>query len=304
MAIAPGTEAQRQSPPQRSLRESARWHDAVESAIWFVSDFWVVLVVAAFAAFFSIEQRAWAVGGYQRPETLRECSSFQPRYTVPLVARSRGLARCSAPSSPSRDTRLAHTPEARRILTAPDRAHQAGAQMHVEKMPPNAVRAVGGDSNHTKGANLSRLEVDHGQVKSRHSCDWNVSTIAARRFVATARRAVFSVAAFDRPHRSSEYFFHNGPEADTSTAARAVGLVRLVERRLAFFNRVAAAFTGSNFVLPVRVTIPFPLMQHGGVIPDASSSTGMKEIASRRVTAVLASCTTSTNTFSPKGIPS
>lgn len=143
-------------------------------------------------------QRAWAVGGYQRPETLRECSSFQPRYTVPLVARSRGLARCSAPSSPDRDTRIAHTPEAPSILIAPDRAHLAGAQMHVHDLPPKAVRAVGGGVRlETRDLSLedsgAGQEVDHGQLKSNRHGIYRPANPCH------GAPGIFSFAAFDRP---------------------------------------------------------------------------------------------------------
>jgi hypothetical protein len=207
-------------------------------------------------------KRAWAVGGIQRAETIRACSSFQPRYTVPLVARSRGLARCSAPSSPGRDTRLAHRPDAPPILTDPDRAHLAGTVMPTGDLPPtlNAVRAVGRGTQaislcHTSPARrrCHMEEVDHGQVTTNvqttnEKLPRGVSCHGAPRHFYSFAPAVGGChhsptdsrchtdqshwwAAFDRPHRSLHSLFHNGPGADTPTAARAVGLVRLVERR-------------------------------------------------------------------------
>ncbi len=105
-----------------------------------------------------------------------------------------------------------------------DRAHLAGAHALACNLSPKAVRAVGGESAMTRYENSAETEVDHGQVNSRHSCDWNVSTIAARRFVATARRAVFSFAAIDREHGAGTF-----TDGGTNTPRRHAMLA--VERR-------------------------------------------------------------------------
>lgn len=161
------------SPDVQYRRRSARWHAAVESALWLIAEFWPALILAAFVAILAF------VGNQL----------------------------------------------AKKTTTAADRAHVAGTFMEWPRWPRlNAVRAVGGDA-HVKFVSSARLEVEHGHL----NCVTKTTRLPRGVSCHGAPRIISS--AFDRPHRSLHTFSTTGTGANTLAAARAVGLVRLVERR-------------------------------------------------------------------------